>query len=169
MVEISQIEFIDYNFDDGAWVLDETWSYLMDGLGTNPPPPEEVQKGVKTEWRLRHSGKSNLKRKYWRHRRTETLNIRGKLQFGLNSDQQRLDMEAMATRNSLYKIIITEAGKQTLRSTQIKTISGNSKDYGSDIPVVLEDGLYIITNCSFTLPKGKKHLEYSLTLERVNP
>ena len=169
MVEISEVTFSEYHWNGTSWTSSSNY-YVMDGLGTNAPPPSDIQKDVKCEWRCRHSGTANLKKKWWRHRRTEILRIKGYMQFGLADDAQRLKMEALVTRNSLFKVSIREANISTLQSPKLEEING--KDAGSRIPSVLatdmEESYYIFIDSSFTLPTGKRLIEYSLSLERVD-
>jgi hypothetical protein len=170
MVEISQVVLTEYfwNGSHRAWEASGNL-YTMDNLGTNAPPPSDIEKNTKCEWRFRHSGTANLKKKWWRHRRTEVLKMKGFLQFGLKDDSQRLKMEALVTRNSLFQVAITEAGITTFKSPKLETT--NPQNNGSKIPTSssdTEDSYYIITDSSFSVPRGKKYVEYTLTFERVN-
>jgi hypothetical protein len=160
----TSVKFKEHFWTGSVWNPTSTLVYTMDNQNGNPPPPEEIQKDVKCEWRVRHSGTSLLKKKWWRKRRTEVLRISGKLQFGLDSDAQRAKLEALATRNSLYEVEITI--ENNLRVMQ-STVYSDVEEEGSLVPGQAADGYFIFTDCSFLAPPGKQLFEYSMTLERV--
>jgi len=184
----TSVRLSEYNFDkqDSKWKQSGI-TYIMDSdkANGNNPPPESIDKSVKVEWRHRHSGTSDLERKWWRHRRTEIITMKGKfLDMSFDDDDsykgRRLAMEAMATRNALWKILIQVDGHDQLLSPKMENEDG---DLGSQIistegsPQLVgaytEDRgnnygpFYIITDSSFGLVPGKRIIEWSLSFERV--
>jgi len=146
-------------------------SYLFTfALASSIPPPESIDKSAKVEWRHRHSGTSALERKWWRHRRTEVITMKGKI---LNAPDEtggatrRLELEALATRNSLWKITINCSSTGTT-NLQLASPALASNQEGSAVPSTIDTAAYyIITDSSFSLSPGKMIVDYSLTFERV--
>jgi len=137
-------------------LIDYHWngtSYVNSGTFTFSPGPSSVGKTSKVEWRVRHTGKKELKKCRWRYRRTEELTLEGIV----STEADRLTLEAFSTRNS--KFVLDLANFQSPVSEGL--------DYGSTIPASAVTSYYIITDFSCKQVPGQLNYQYSLKLERT--
>jgi len=167
--------------DGGPWeIRNGGYTFTFGGTANNPPLPESVDKSSKCEWRHRHTGTGNFEKKWWRHRRTEIISFKGKF-LNLENEvstggatSKRLALEAIVTRNSIWKMLIVPDGSKTV--LQSPTLINSDGGQGSAVIVSTTNivgatadtaTFYIITDSSFNLSPGKKTIDYSITFERV--
>jgi len=140
---------IEYHWNNVNYSLSNTFTFSLD--------PSLIQKNVKCEWRVRHRGfKNYLKKVRWRYRRTEVYKIEGVIETEL----ERLKLEALASRNSKLKLV-----------TDMKSTQNEGTDFGAKYPTSesdVEDAYFIITDAQFTAPPEGNYYQYSITLERVD-
>ena len=145
------VKLVEYEWDP------DQHKYVSSGnVFTFDPPPSSIQKNVKCEWRIKHIGKNELKKFRWRFRRTSAVKLRGVL----HSEDDRLKLEALGTRNSLFKLEIPFQEPATIEGPE-------GEDKGSDYPPTARYGYFIITEMVFQGVPGQNDIQYEITLERV--
>jgi len=133
----------------------ETSKYEVANTFVFSPEPSSFHKEAKVEWIIRHSGTVELKKRRWRYRRTETFKLTGLL----DTEADRQKLEALSTRNSVFKIDLGD---------RLKSIVSISKVEGSTYPPQVQaNAFFIITSFTCEQAPAKPPFSYNITLERV--
>jgi len=140
------VSLIEYHWNGSSYELANTFTFTEG--------PSSIEKSAKVEWRINFVGRTEFKKWRWRYRRVEEITLEGILV----SEDERFRLEALATRNSKFRLDL---------EGRFKSPTSEGKDFGSTYPPVEATAFYLITDFNCSQEPGKTTYKYKLKLERV--